>query len=218
MSSEPDLKREDDESVPDASTATPAEGEADVSATGLDQPSPMHQLPSGIEFGTAVHAVFELVEPTVEDLPAALRQACAVTLAQGPAAAMTADELANALLPAFRTPLGPLANEKRLADIPRSDRLVELGFEYPLAGGDMTNAEVTLGLDRPAAPPSPRRIRPPRGVPGPAGGPDSGLAGAPGLPDRQHRRGTPNLERGSAALPGGGLQDELAGGARRRRR
>ena len=146
VSSEPDLKREDDESVPDASTATPAEDEADVSTTGLDQPSPMHQLPSGIEFGTAVHAVFELVEPTVEDLPAALRQACAVTLAQGPAAAMTAEELANAMLPVFRTPLGPLGNEKRLADIPRSDRLVELGFEYPLAGGDMTNAEVTLGL------------------------------------------------------------------------
>ena len=69
-----------------------------------------------------------------------------VTLAQGPAAAMTADELAIAMLPAFRTPLGPLADEKRLTDIPRSDRLVELGFEYPLAGGDMTNAEVTLGL------------------------------------------------------------------------
>ena len=112
VSSEPDLKREDDESVPDASTVTPAEGEADVSATGLDQPSPMHQLPSGIEFGTAVHAVFELVEPTVEDLPAALRQACAVTLAQGPAAAMTADELATAMLPAFRTPLGPLGGRE----------------------------------------------------------------------------------------------------------
>ena len=114
VSSEPDLKREDDESVPDASTATAAEAGADPIPTGLDQLSPMHQLPSGIEFGTAVHAVFELVEPTVEDLPEALRQACAVTLAQGPASAMTADELANAMLPAFRTPLRDrLADEKR---------------------------------------------------------------------------------------------------------
>ncbi len=51
---------------------------------GLDQPSPMHDLPSGVEFGTAVHAIFERVDPTAADLPAALRQACAVTLAQGP--------------------------------------------------------------------------------------------------------------------------------------
>ena len=106
----------------------------------------MSDLPSGVEFGTAVHAVFERVDPTAADLPAALRQACAVTLAQGPAATMTADALAGALLPAFRTPLGPLADEQRLSDIPRADRLAELSFEYPLTGGDLTNAEVTLGM------------------------------------------------------------------------
>ena len=147
VSSEPDLKREDDESVPDtATTTTAAEAGAGVVATDLDQLSPMHQLPSGIEFGTAVHAVLELVDPTAEDLAVALRDACTVTLAQGPAAAMTADDLASAMLPTFRTSLGPLANEQRLCDIPRSDRLAELGFEYPLAGGDRTNAEVTLSM------------------------------------------------------------------------
>lgn len=106
----------------------------------------MRDLPSGVEFGTAVHAVFERVEATVGDLPAALREACAVTLAQGPATTMTADALASAMLPAFRTPLGPLADEQRLCDLPRGDRLAELSFEYPLTGGDMTNAEVTLGM------------------------------------------------------------------------
>jgi exodeoxyribonuclease V beta subunit len=93
-----------------------------------------------------VHAVFERVDPTAADLLAALRQACAATLAQVPAGTITAEDLASALLPAFRTPLGALANELRLCDIPRSDRLAELGFEYPLTGGDATNTDVTLGL------------------------------------------------------------------------
>ena len=146
VSSEPDVKREDDESIPDSAAASAADAAADTIASELDQPSPMHELPSGIEFGTAVHAVYELVDPTAEDLPKTLQEACAVTLAQGPATAMTADDLASAMLPTLRTPLGPLAAEKRLCDIPRRDRLAELGFEYPLAGGDMTNAEITLGL------------------------------------------------------------------------
>ena len=62
---------------------------------------------------------------------------------------MTADALASAMLPAFRTPLGPLADEQRLCDLPRGDRLAELSFEYPLTGGDMANAEVTLGMASP---------------------------------------------------------------------
>jgi exodeoxyribonuclease V beta subunit len=149
VGSEPDLKREDDESVPATSTTIPAESGAIPTEVGLDQESPMHDLPSGVEFGTAVHAVFERVDAAAADLPAALRQACVATLAQGPATAMTADALASALLPAFRTPLGPLADEQRLCDIPRGDRLAELSFEYPLTGGDTTNAEVTLGMVSP---------------------------------------------------------------------
>ncbi len=146
VGSEPDLRREDDESLAVTATAIPAESAAIPTETGLGEPSPMHDLPSGTEFGTAVHAVFERVDAMAADLPAALRQACAATLAQGRAGAMTADDLAVALLPAFRTPLGPLADDQRLCDIPRSDRLAELGFEYPLAGGDATNAEVALGM------------------------------------------------------------------------
>jgi exodeoxyribonuclease V beta subunit len=145
VGSEPDLKREDDESAPDAATVIATEAPA-TPPGGLDQPSPMHDLPSGVEFGTAVHAIFERVDPTAADLLAALRQACTVTLAQGPTAEMTADTLATAMLPAFRTPLGPLADEQRLSDFSRSDRLAELSFEYPLAGGDTTTAEVTLGM------------------------------------------------------------------------
>jgi exodeoxyribonuclease V beta subunit len=146
VGSEPDLKREDDETAPLTSTAVSVEPDASRSEDGLGQPSPMHRLPLGAEFGTAVHAVFERVDPAAIDLPGALRQACAVTLAQGPDGTMTPDDLASALLPAFGTPLGPLADDRRLCDIPSSDRLAELGFEYPLTGGDTTDAEVTLGM------------------------------------------------------------------------
>jgi exodeoxyribonuclease V beta subunit len=153
VSSEPDLKREDDESAHYSELLaqvgpTPAAETAPIE-DGLGEPSPMHDLPSGAEFGTAVHAVFERVDAAAADLPAALDQACAATLAQGPATAMTAEALARALLPALRTPLGPLADEQRLCDIPRGDRLAELSFEYPLTGGDTTNAELTLGMVSP---------------------------------------------------------------------
>jgi len=146
VASEPDLTREDDESVPAPVAVMPTEIGANPAEGRFDQPSPMHLLPSGVEFGTAVHAVFERVDPTAVDLPADLRQACAITLAQGPAAEMTVDELVDALLPALRTPLGPLAHELRLCDIPRSDKLAELSFEYPLAGGDTTTADITLSM------------------------------------------------------------------------
>ena len=53
-------------------------------------------------------------------------------------------QLAVGLLPAFATPLGPLAGQRTLADIPRADRLAELGFELPLAGGEVTRAEIVV--------------------------------------------------------------------------
>ena len=52
--------------------------------------------------------------------------ACAALLARTGAAGMTADQLADGLLPAFATPLGPLADDRALADVPARDRLAEL--------------------------------------------------------------------------------------------
>ena len=59
------------------------------------------------------------------------------------------DELAAALVPLHHTSLGPLAGGLTLGDIGLPDRLCELDFEIPLAGGDArspsaTAAEVTL--------------------------------------------------------------------------
>ena len=106
----------------------------------------MQDLPSGVEFGTLVHAILEAVDPTAADLPAALRGAAAAALARTPAGELTAEALTVGLLPAMETPLGPLAGGLRLRDIGIEDRLAELVFELPLAGGDATTAAITLGM------------------------------------------------------------------------
>jgi exodeoxyribonuclease V beta subunit len=46
---------------------------------------------------------------------------------------------------AIETPLGPLLGDLRLRDVRRSDRLDELTFELPLAGGDAAEGEITPG-------------------------------------------------------------------------
>jgi exodeoxyribonuclease V beta subunit len=52
--------------------------------------------------------------------------------------------LADGLRAAVQTPLGPLLGERRLSDLAPGDRLDELAFELPLAGGDDPSGAVTL--------------------------------------------------------------------------
>ncbi|MCW2804257.1 MAG: family ATPase [Propionibacteriaceae bacterium] len=154
VSSESEPVKEDDEShvaavVPAAAAGDSAadktgRGPAGRDLPGMDTLSPMAELPSGTTFGTAVHAIFEAVDPLSDNLLAALRTAAAAELSRAPAGPMTPDSLARGLHPAFLTPLGPLAGQRRLCDIAASDRLPELNFEFPLAGGDRIRAEVTL--------------------------------------------------------------------------
>jgi exodeoxyribonuclease V beta subunit len=146
VGSEAEPLHEDDESR--QPVGLPEEGTAvtDPHPDGpLTAPSPMGELPSGVDFGTAVHSVFELVDPTADDLTAELRRATVLALSRTGSTSLGVDQLVTALLPSFRTPLGPLAGGLALADIPPGDRLAELGFEMPLAGGDAARAEVTVG-------------------------------------------------------------------------
>ncbi len=147
VGSEPDIGKEDDE----ADTAAPPAPDPTPSGVNpaLAELSPMGELPMGAEFGTVVHAVFEGVDAAAPDLPDQLRQAAAAALSRVPASELDSDQLAAAMLASFRTPLGPLAGERRLSDIDRSDQLAELGFEFPLAGGDVPTARVSLGMVAP---------------------------------------------------------------------
>ena len=141
VTSEPEITVKDDEF--DDVPAVPSDP---VPVSGADLPSPMADLPGGATFGSLVHAVLETADPRAEDLAAELTAAVDRHFAWWPVDAPP-DVLAAALVPVHDTPLGPLAPGLTLRDIGRPDRLCELDFEIPLAGGDLVHAapDVTLG-------------------------------------------------------------------------
>jgi exodeoxyribonuclease V beta subunit len=149
VSSEPELSVRDDElvaGVADEST----DGVLELSGAAAEPAvaSPMADLPVGAAFGSLVHGVLEVADPDAPDLEAELlrhvedqRGDWAVDVASAP--------LAAALVPLHHTSLGPLAGGRTLGETPLRDRLCELDFEIPLAGGDRADRvagppEVTL--------------------------------------------------------------------------
>lgn len=96
----------------------------------------MNSLPYGAEFGTLVHAVFELIDTDATDLAAEVDTRCRAVIDELMAEA-DPSVLSTAVLAALRTPLGIGS----LADISTRDRLNELEFELPLAGGDTPSTE-----------------------------------------------------------------------------
>jgi exodeoxyribonuclease V beta subunit len=128
IGSEPEADQRDDE--PD--TATPAAEPGEL----REVLSPLGAFPGGTAFGTLVHAVLEHLDTAAPDLAGELGRQVRTQHARLGPAGVHPDELAAALLPALGTPLGPLAGDRSLRDIPPADRLVELDFELPLAGGD----------------------------------------------------------------------------------
>jgi exodeoxyribonuclease V beta subunit len=108
-------------------------------ASGPDVPSPMAALPSGATFGSLVHAVLETADPGAADFAAELENQVRRQLRWW-SVDVTAAELATALVPMNDTSLGPLAGGLTLHQIGLRDRLRELDFEIPLAGGDVRGA------------------------------------------------------------------------------
>lgn len=98
-------------------------------------PSPMATLPVGATFGSLVHAVLEHADPGAADFRADVLAHIAEQRVWWPVD-LDAEELADALVAVCSSPLGPLAAEATLLDIASADRLTELDFELPLAGGD----------------------------------------------------------------------------------
>jgi exodeoxyribonuclease V beta subunit len=129
-----------------AAAAAPADPEL---AAAAEVPSPMADLPAGATFGSLVHAVLEHADPEAPDLRAELRRVAAEQLPWWPVAA-SPDALADALLPVLETPLGPLVPSSTLGGVPLRDRLRELEFEIPLAGGDEVAARAA-GATGPSA-------------------------------------------------------------------
>jgi exodeoxyribonuclease V beta subunit len=131
VSSEPEMPALEDEETVVA--PTPPSVAAGTTVATL---SPMADLPAGATFGSLVHAVLEHADPRAPDFAAELRARAGEQLRWWPVD-VTAEVLAEALLPLHATPLGPLVPGLTLGQIPLSDRLRELDFEFPLTGGDV---------------------------------------------------------------------------------
>jgi exodeoxyribonuclease V beta subunit len=125
--SEAEVVARDDEVEAVAVSAPPS--------SGADMLSPMAALPAGAAFGSLVHAVLERADPAAADLAAELKQQVVAESVWWPVDAEPA-ALAAALVPMHDTALGPLAPGLTLRRIGLTDRLRELDFEIPLAGGD----------------------------------------------------------------------------------
>ncbi len=136
VSSEPEVIELDDEV---------AEIPLVTSAVGADVPSPMAELPTGAKFGTLVHAVLETSDPFAADLAAELEAQIREHAVWWPVD-VPASELAAALVPMHDTPLGPLADGLTLRQIGLQDRMREMDFEFPLAGGDLRAAVPEIRL------------------------------------------------------------------------
>jgi exodeoxyribonuclease V beta subunit len=105
----------------------------------------MADLPSGAQFGSLVHAVLENADPFTPDLAAELESQIREHSVWWPVDVAPA-ELAVAMVPMHDTRLGPLADGTTLRQIGLRDRLRELDFEFPLAGGDLRSAAPDIRL------------------------------------------------------------------------
>ncbi|GMA23060.1 RecBCD enzyme subunit RecB [Luteimicrobium album] len=134
----PGITDEPDEPTEAVEALVPGLPEARDEAEGAlrSVPSPLTDLPGGTAFGTLVHAVLEHTDTTAADLLAEVRARCEET-GLAPGIGVQPTRLAEALLPVLHTPCGPLLGGRSLADLAPSDRLAELDFELPLAGGDL---------------------------------------------------------------------------------
>ena len=126
----PELEDDDDLGLLDLE---PSADQPDLALAAV--PSPMATLPVGATFGSLVHAVLEHADPGAADFRADVLAHIAEQRVWWPVD-LDAEELADALVAVCSSPLGPLAAEATLLDIASADRLTELDFELPLAGGD----------------------------------------------------------------------------------
>jgi exodeoxyribonuclease V beta subunit len=112
-------------------------------AAGPDQ-APLGAMPVGAEVGTFVHRVLEATDFTAPDLEAELATRIEEVQGWWPTDVGDPAAVAAGLSAAILTPLGPALGGLALSDFGRADRLDELGFELPLAGGDQARGWTEL--------------------------------------------------------------------------
>ncbi|MGO9972629.1 MAG: UvrD-helicase domain-containing protein [Solirubrobacteraceae bacterium] len=106
---------------------------------------PLAQMPSGTRMGTLVHRVLDAIEFDADDLRSGLIEALAEAGVLRSIEAADRELVLDGLAAAIETPFGAGPQAGALRTISRSDRLNELQFELPLAGGDQVTGTVALG-------------------------------------------------------------------------
>ena len=106
-------------------------------AAELSGELPLSTMASGPRLGTLIHETLQLAEFDAPDLPAALTAQLGQAVAHRPELLGCPPELAAAgLACALATPLGGELGSLALTGLSRQNRLDELEFELPLAGGE----------------------------------------------------------------------------------
>ena len=138
VGSEPEEVLIEDE--PDVPVAPAPPGDEELRGA----PAVLDAMPVGARVGTFVHHVLEATDFAAADLAAELTGHVEAQLARRRIEAGDPAHVVAGLRAAIETPLGPGVRDLRLRDIARADRLDELGFELPLAGGDEPTGRITL--------------------------------------------------------------------------
>ena len=131
-----DAEREEvakvDEPRLEPASAVGEEGDGD---DGEAVPLPLADVPGGARVGTLVHELLEQVDFTAPDPVVALTEVAEVAGASRLVEGHEATLVAGVAL-ALATPWGAAWDDVRLCDLTPTDRLDELAFDLPLAGGD----------------------------------------------------------------------------------
>ncbi|MDQ1599833.1 MAG: exodeoxyribonuclease beta subunit, partial [Actinomycetota bacterium] len=137
LGSEPEVAQKDDEGDLEEVPAVAAAGDDAL----REVVSAWDAIPGGAAFGTLVHTVLEQLADTSDSGAVSEVVAAQVTrFAPG----LDAAALTTGLLSALATPMGALTDGAALTDVPAKDRLPELDFELPLAGGDEATKHAAL--------------------------------------------------------------------------
>jgi exodeoxyribonuclease V beta subunit len=144
VTSEPEATIVTDEPTGRGSAGSAA-GERPPSDEELPDTSlPLAEMGFGVEVGTFVHRVLEATDFAAAEIESELGTQIALAQARRRIELGDPSAVAAGLRAAIETPLGSSADGIRLRDVGRADRLDELAFELPLAGGDEPTGRLTL--------------------------------------------------------------------------
>ena len=116
-----------------------------VASAPIASELPLSEMASGPQLGTLIHQALQEIDFDVADLAGTLRAWLTDATAHRPELlGCSPEQAADGLVLALATPLGGELSATSLAGVSRRDRLDELAFELPLAGGDEPTSAAQL--------------------------------------------------------------------------